>query len=303
MNLEHLRIFTYAAELGSFTKAAGALGLAQPTVSRIISELEEEWGGPLFYRTGRGATLSELGQEALGKAQALLRDFEQVSEDLRAFGRLPNGNVSIGLPPSLIPSVLPDLLNQLLRDRPGIRLRVYEGFSEQIERWLSDGTLDLGIVSKYGTDDKPHEHPPKGGALMMSSRLVLAGRAAGWTLPPEIDFPELAGVPLVLPAIPNGLRMVVEVVAKRMKLKLSIVAEVDSILAQRELALNCGCYILKAPHTFVVEEREGLLASSVLRNPCFNRHAVLMTGQQPLSRASRDVAARVTSILRGLSRR
>ncbi|WP_445503029.1 LysR family transcriptional regulator [Microvirga sp. G4-2] len=296
MNLEHLRTFTRAAELGSFTKAAVSLGVAQPTVSRIISELEAEWDGPLFYRTGRGVALSELGQEALMRAQSLLREVEQVSEDLRAFSRLPSGNVSLGLPPSLISYVIPKLLNQLRRERPGIRLRVYEGFSEQIERWLSEGIVDVGIYSKY------KEGSLKGSGLMLNSRLVLAGVAAHWDLPDEIDFEQLANFPLVLPALTNGLRMAVDAVAKRMRIELTIVAEADSILAQKEMTLNCGCYMIKAPQTIAGEKHDGIFASSVIRNPYINRHVVLVTGQQkPLSRASREVAARATSILRGFS--
>lgn len=296
MNLEHLRTFSRAAELGSFTKAAISLGLAQPTVSRIISELEAEWEGALFYRTGRGVALSELGQEALVRAQSVLRDVDQISEDLRAFNHLPTGHVSIGLPPSLISYVIPKLLNQLRSERPGIRLRIYEGFSEQIEHWLAAGVVDVGIYSKYkeGTLD--------GGGLMFTSQLILAGAAADWELPEEIDFEQIASFPLVLPALTNGLRMAVDAVAKRMKVNLKVIAEADSILAQKEMTLNCGCYMIKASHTIASEKQDGIFASAVIRNPTINRYVVLVTGQQkPLSRASREVAARATSILRGFS--
>ncbi len=296
MNLEHLRTFARAAELGSFTKAAVSLGLAQPTVSRIIGELEAAWDGPLFYRTGRGVALSELGQEALARAQSVLREVEQMSEDLRAFSRLPSGNVAIGLPPSLISSVVPELLNQLRRELKGIRMRVYEGFSEQIEHWLSEGIIDVGIYSKY------KEGSLNSGGLMLHSHLVLVGVATRWDLADEIDFDRLADFPLVLPALTNGLRMAVDAVARRRKVELTIVAEADSILAQKEMTLNCGCYMIKAPHTIANEKRDNVFASSVIRNPSINRHVVLITGQQkPLSRAAREVAARATSILRGLS--
>ncbi len=296
MNLDHLRTFSRAAELGSFTKAAVSLGLAQPTVSRIISELEAEWKGALFYRTGRGVALSELGHEALVRAQSVLREVNKISEDLQAFNRLPSGHVSIGLPPSLISYVIPKLLNQLRRERPGIRLRIYEGFSEQIEHWLAEGVVDVGIYSKYkeGTLDE--------GGLMFNSQLILVGAIANWNLPDEIDFERLANFPLVLPALTNGLRVAVDAAAKRMKINLTIIAEADSILAQKEMTLNCGCYMIKAPHTIAGEQRDGIFASATIRNPTINRYVVLVTGQQkPLSRASREVATRATSILRGVS--
>lgn len=80
------------------------------------------------------------------------------------------------------------------------------------------------------------------------------------------------------------------------------VCRADSILAQKEMTLNCGCYMIKAPHTISSETRDNVFASSVIRNPSINRHVVLVTGQQkPLSRAAREVASRATAILRGLS--
>jgi DNA-binding transcriptional LysR family regulator len=201
----------------------------------------------------------------------------------------------MGLPPSLVGAVVPELVNQLRRDLPGIRIRVFEGFSEQIERWLAEGDVDVGIYSKY------REGESNGGALL-DSRLVLAGAAEGWTLPKEIDFRRLAEFPLVLPEATNGLRAIVDGIARRMKVSLNVVADADSILAQKEMAMRCGCYMIKAPLTIASEEGSGVFASSVIRNPFINRYVVVMTGQQkPLSRAGREVASRTTAILRVLS--
>lgn len=295
VNLGHLQTFARVAELGSFTKAAVSLGVAQPTVSRIIGELEIEWDGPLFYRTGRGVILSELGEAALVRVRSFLREAEQMSEDLRGFSRLPSGNVAMGLPPSLVGAVVPELVNQLRRDLPGIRIRVFEGFSEQIERWLAEGNVDVAIYSKYREGESS-------GSALLDSRLVLAGAAEGWTLPKEIDFRRLAEFPLVLPEATNGLRAIVDSIARRMKVSLNVVADADSILAQKEMAMRCGCYMIKAPLTIAGEESSGVFASSVIRNPSINRYVVVMTGQQkPLSRAGREVASRTTAILRVLS--
>ena len=295
MNLEHLRTFARAAELGSFTKAAVSLGLAQPTVSRIISELEAEWDGPLSTERDAAWRCRSLDKKPWENSISVTG----CGSDLRGstcLQRFLSGNVSIGLPPSLIGAVIPALLNQLRCELPGIHLRIYEGFSEQIERWLSEGIVDVGTYSKY------KEGIIKDDTLMLNSRLVLAGVASRCDLPAEIDFERLADYPLVLPALTNGLRMCVDAVARRTKVELTVVAEADSILAQKEMTLNCGCYMIKAPHTIADERRKGVFASSVIRNPYISRHVVLVTGQQkPLSRAAREVAARVMSILRGLS--
>lgn len=296
MELGSLRIFVRAAELGSFSKAAVSMGLAQPSVSRTIGDLEREWDGPLFYRTGRGVALSELGEEALKKARFLLREADQAAEDLKAFSRLPSGIVSLGLPTSLVEPTIPELVNQLRAHTPGIRLQVYEGFSDQVERWLSEGLIDIGAYSKY------REGSLENGPLLLESRLVLAGPREGWTLPEEIAFERLADFALVLPAPTNGLRIMVDSVARRLKVSLNVIADIDSTGGQKAMTAQCGCYMVKAPHTIADETSRGQFASSVIREPYINRHVVLVTGQQrPLSRASREVATRLTGILRGLS--
>ncbi|OSQ36015.1 LysR family transcriptional regulator [Thalassospira mesophila] len=295
MDLAALRVFVRASDMRSFSKAAVSLGLTQPTVSRIIGELEAEWDGSLFYRTGRGVTLSELGTEAVSRARFLLREAEQITEDIKAHSRLPSGDVAVGLPPSIVGPTVSELVNELRTDLPGIKLQIYEGFSDQIERWLAEGTIDIGIYSKYreGLYDKTE--------FLLESQLVLAGLSKDWNLPEEIDFEQLSEFSLVLPAHTNGLRVIVDNIARRMKVRLNVIANADSTIVQKELAARCGCFMIKAPHTIAAEQQQGLFCSSVIRNPFINRHVVLVTGREkPLNRAGREVAVRLTKILRQL---
>lgn len=293
MDLTSLRLFVRAAELSSFSRAAVTMGVAQPTVSRIIGELEQDWGGALFYRTGRGVMLSELGEQALLRTRTLLREADQMSEDLRGFSKLPGGTVAIGLPPSIVAPTVPILLNELRRDLPNIHLQIFEGFGEQVGRWIAEGLIDIGLYSRYHEGERSPE------PQLMASQLVLAGTSAGRTLPPEIDFAELADFPLVLPAQTNGLRVIVDTVARRMRVTLNVIVDVDSTLAQKQMCEHCGCYMIKAPHTISDDIDRRLFSSSLIRNPNINRHVVLVTGKQrPLSRAGREVARRVATILR-----
>ena len=301
INLEHLRAFARAAELGSFTRAADSLGLAQSSISRIIGELEAEWGGALFYRTGRGVELSTLGHEALKKIQTLLSDFDQMSEEMLSRGRLPSGSVAIALPPSLISSFLPTLFDKLRLEKPEIRLRVHEGSSAQIERWLTDGVADVGLHSEYHvegqfTEPKYPELTGAEGLTMTDAPLMLAGPAGVRDLPHQIDFEHLAEFPLVLPTPNKGLRMVVDAVARRMSVKLKVVAEADSVFAQETLTLECGCYMLRS--AMPVEKTEKNFSACTLRNPSIHRRIVLSTAsKKSLSRAAREIASLATSIL------
>lgn len=188
-------------------------------------------------------------------------------------------------------------LNQLRQDLPGISLRIREGFSDENERWLAEGKIDIGIYSKYW------EGKPSKERLLLPSRLLLSGFVDGSVLPKEIDFADLPRFPLILPPPSNGLRTIVDAVARRLKVLLNVVVDADSILAQKEVAERCGCFMIKAIHTIAPETRRGLLTSSVIRNPHINRHVLLVTGsQKPLSRAAREVATRITRILEATSR-
>src|SRR6516225_581705 len=144
LNLPALGTFARVAELGSFSRAAVSLGVAQPTISRVIGELETEFAGELFYRTGRGAKLTEMGEMLLPRVRALLQTAEQLATDAVAFGKAPTGAVSIATLPSITPLIAAELYDYLREHAPGIRLRLLEGFSDQIERWVSEGSVDIG---------------------------------------------------------------------------------------------------------------------------------------------------------------
>ena len=77
------KLFMDAAELGSLSKVAVAYGTSQPHISRQISELEQECGGRLFQRTGRGVVLTELGQRIAPKVRAWMASTEQLANDVR----------------------------------------------------------------------------------------------------------------------------------------------------------------------------------------------------------------------------
>jgi LysR family transcriptional regulator, nitrogen assimilation regulatory protein len=296
VDLYQLRVFVSICETSSFTKTAAAFGVSQPTVSRLVSDLEKSWGGELFYRTGRGVTLSKLGQAALLHATDLLKQADRVSEELRRLGKLPSGEVVIGLPPSLIPRVVPQLVNELADHAPGIRLKINQGFSDQIERWRLSGEIEIGILSKYQVLADPGIEPVAG-----STQIALIGARTSWEAPAEIPFVELAGYRLVLPGKRNGMRTELENVAGRLRISLNVFVETDAVIAHREMCLHCNCYTINAPGA-LLDGANSPFASSRIVQPSIHRYFALMTTQhRPLSRAGRQVADRMEAILKGLT--
>ena len=94
MNYSEWKLFIDAAELGSLSKVALAYGTSQPHISRQISELEQECGGRLFQRTGRGVVLTELGHRVAPKVRAWMANTEQLANDVRTSVECPTLTIS-----------------------------------------------------------------------------------------------------------------------------------------------------------------------------------------------------------------
>ena len=286
MDLKALRAFVKVAELGSISQAAMALGLTQSSLSRIVAGLEKSFGSPLFYRTGRGVTLTDVGDAALPRARRIVIESEQLFAEVRDFGQEPSGVVTLGLMPSLMTSIAGPLYREVREHHPRITLRMLEGFSARVEEWLADGTADIGFVSRYRKADF------RKGELLATSHLVLVGVPGESREPRSIRFRELARIPLVLPAIPNGLRIAVDAVAHRLGVKLNVVAEADSLEAQKAIISLRGCRTVLSLHTVQREVASGALAARAIVEPQMPRAIIISTTtQRPLSRAARQVIA------------
>ena len=101
MDLKQLRTFRAVAELGSLSKAADRLRAAQPALSRHIKLLEHELRVELFVRNGRGMLLTSAGRMLLDRTTGLIRQIEQVSDDLKSANGSPSGRVILGLVPTV----------------------------------------------------------------------------------------------------------------------------------------------------------------------------------------------------------
>jgi DNA-binding transcriptional LysR family regulator len=292
MELRTLRAFVKVAEIGNISQAAALLGLTQPSLSRIISSLESEFGGPLFYRTGRGVTLTEIGEAALPRARSIVINSEQLSADMRDLMKAPSGVVTVALLPSLMRDLAGELFDQVRRLFPEVRLRMLEGFSSQIEEWLGDGRADIALLSRYrdglaGSED-----------LLSASHLMLVGTAG--TQPPgeTVEFSQLAQLPLVLPAAPNGLRLAVDDAARRLRVSIRVIFEADSLQAQKEIIARERCFAVLSPQTISKEVAQGLLEARRIVNPELPRLVVMSTTtQRPLSRAAREVSRIVRRLM------
>src|SRR3954469_10734762 len=124
MDLRQLTTFVQVADLGSLSKAAERLRIAQPALSRQIRLLEEELKVTLFTRHGRGMVLTPAGELLRGRASGILRQVEEARADLMEEAGAVRGRVVFGMPPTVGDVLATRLIERFLALHPEVRLRV-----------------------------------------------------------------------------------------------------------------------------------------------------------------------------------
>jgi len=145
-DLKQLQLFTAVAEFGSFSRAAVALSISQPVLSRQIKSLEDKVGVALLYRNGRGIVLTEAGKILQSYAVALLEQAVRAETELAALRSNPRGTIVLGMPPSVGVVLTAPLVQNFRAQFPQVSMRVIEGFSGHLLEWLVMGKIDVAKI-------------------------------------------------------------------------------------------------------------------------------------------------------------
>jgi LysR family nitrogen assimilation transcriptional regulator len=280
MELRSLAYFVRVAELGSITRAAAHLHLAQPALTRHVQRLEEELGVALFTRANRGVRLTEAGQKLLDGATRILRDVERTGDEIRAQDAHPSGRIILGMTPTLCPVLVPDLFAAMRAEYPRIELKVMHAGMIRLEEFLIDGRVDIALLSELSRS-----------RLILSTALgreemVLVtkpgARPAG-----IVGGGELSATPLVLG---DGLRAAMDALLAGRGVELKVAIEVNdhetirlmvargvaaSILPYSSVARECAAGLIEA-HRLTAEGifRTLALGVRVSRSASLAREAV-----------------------------
>lgn len=141
-----MAVFFAAVKHLSFTKAAQELNISQPAVSKSIHEFEIQAGKSLFERNGNRLMVTEAGQLIYKYALELNTVYEQINEGLDMLDGKISGDLRLGASTTLSNYIVPNILADFHAAYPATQIKVLHGNSQQVEQWLSEKIIDLGIL-------------------------------------------------------------------------------------------------------------------------------------------------------------
>lgn len=145
-DIKHLHYFLEVAVQKSFTKAAHHLYITQPTISKMVRDIEDELGMTLLDRSGKEIELTDAGKIVFEQSREIVRSFDHLSDELADLTNAKKGKLTIGLPPMIGAYFFPTILGKFRSDYPGIDLNIVEYGARKVANCVAEGQLDVGVT-------------------------------------------------------------------------------------------------------------------------------------------------------------
>lgn len=158
MESARCKAFMYAAETGSFTKAAELLNYTPSGVSQLVGALENETGLILLRRTRKGVALTSDGEILLPAVREFIEKENRIYELAAEAKGLLLGSVTVAAYSSISTHWLPEVIRDFEKDYPQIEIRLMEGIRQEVTRWLDEKKADIGFLSYQ--EPMPYEWTP-----------------------------------------------------------------------------------------------------------------------------------------------
>lgn len=138
--------FVKTVERGSFTRAAQELDYAQSSISKMVADLESEWGMTLLERSKNGVRPTSAGEQILPFLRKVLNDHQELEGQICRMNGIETGVVRIGTFASVAINWLPNIFAALQKDYPGIEYEMLLGDYDEVEQWIKEGRVDCGFL-------------------------------------------------------------------------------------------------------------------------------------------------------------
>ncbi len=149
-----LRAFLAVVDRGSLGRAAQTVNMTQPTLSRLIHDMELRMGLPLFERQSKGMVLTDAGESFTPHARLLLFEMEQATEAIAALKGLRRGTVRLGAVAAVTRSLVPKAVARLLKEFPDLRIDMTEAPDGELADGLAARRIDLIIAAELPENDE-----------------------------------------------------------------------------------------------------------------------------------------------------
>jgi len=297
MDVRQLGYFIAVAECGSLASAANSIGIAQPSLSLQVKNLEQRLGTQLLVRSPRGVTLTDAGKVLLRHARIVIEAMELAKEEVRQAGTMPTGKVVFGLPSSVSMALSVPLAETIRIELPNVRLRTVDAMSGFIKEWIEEQSIDLGVL--YETSGLTNAEV----YTLLHEDMHFYAPADLWPLPTPPGAPvrlaDLQGIDMVMPSKSHGLRMLIDKSCRAARVSLEVVVEMDSLAQIKSLVARGSACTILAPAAAQDFEDRGELVSSVIVDPRISRPVYLVRNRQrtrtratqEVERITRDVIA------------
>jgi DNA-binding transcriptional LysR family regulator len=299
MDLRHLRTFVTVAELGTVSRAALHLHIAQPALSRQLSDLEQELGLSLFDRVGRRLFLTGAGEQLLGSCRTLLGSVSALAEQAQLLRRGDTGVLKVAASPVQIETVFSTFLHQYAQHYPNVQVKLIEAIGSHTLALLERGEVHLGIslLQSIQADDRHFGIYPVPPVELLAACHPSFPLESGST----IDIGCIASHPLLLLDSGFVVRKTFDAVCRLIRIRPNVLFESrvpHNLLAFAEAGL--GIAIIPS---VVRTHRYALRLARIThdRKPLREPLAVVWDKRRVLPRYVRDFCESLAAHMRGLS--
>lgn len=299
IDIKQLKFFSAVAEFGSFSRAAVALSIGQPVLSRQIKALETELGVDLLYRNGRGIVLTEAGKLLNEYAKGILEQVSRATTEIAALRSNPRGTIVIGMPPSVGVVLTAPLVESFRRAFPLVSMRVVEGFSGHILEWLVNGKIDIAVLYNAPRMSNLLSEP-----LLRDELFLLGAISDPCNLRlGTIQASQLAELPMILPSRPHGLRLLLDHALAAAGITPRIDLEVEAMPSTLRLVESRVGYTILSYSSVHHLVTEGRIKYWRIESPSLHRELLLATSsQRPMTAAIRALTDSVRNEVKKLKK-
>lgn len=271
MDIRQVRYFMEVARELNITHAAEKLHIAQPPLSRMIQQLEEELQVQLFKRDKRKLSLTEEGEILLHRGEQILTLFEKTEQEIRDHGKGVRGTIYIGTVEGNAPHILSGWIADFAKKYPKVHYNLWNGSTDEVVSRLSKGICDLGLIMT------PYDKERLNGITICSEPWAAMipcdhplAKAEGST----VRLRDLVGEPLIIPARKSRSREIAEWFDQT-EGEMRILAEISNYMNAYELVRN-GVGIAIFPASQDIEADKNKVVTKSIEDPSYFSDYVLV---------------------------